>query len=126
MALPFTDVVAVFTPGAVGVVTTRTSPAHDVSKREQILLVFSASEIASGNGVFTVDGSLDNSFWVTGLAFVNTQALTTAGTVGVLSVTLSSTNATYGARVRPGWHYIRVKVAVTTDGRYKATLGTAG
>lgn len=112
-----------FTPGTVGVTTTRTSPAYDVSKREQIILVFTASGISSGNGVFTVDGSLDNSYWVTGIGFQEVVTIVSPGLK--LSKTFTA-NGTASGYITPGWHYLRVKVTVTTDGRYTATLGSAG
>ena len=55
MAVNFTDTVYVFTPGVVGVEATRTSNPIDISKRDNITIVFTSSSVGSGNGVFTVD-----------------------------------------------------------------------
>lgn len=123
MSLPFTDQIAMFTPGTVGVKSTRTSYAFDVSKRQVILVVFTASDISSGNGVFTVDGSADNSYWVTGIAIQDASTTLSPG----LKVSKTFTaNGTFAGYIQPGWKYVRTKVTVTTDGRYTATLATAG
>src|SRR3990167_5154940 len=119
MSLPFTDRIYVFTPGAVGVTSTRTSPSYDVSKRQVIVVVFTGSNISSGNGAFSVDGSVDNSYWVTGITMQDATAVSTAITAGILTKTISA-NGVAGVYIRPGWHYLRVKVVVTTDGRDSA------
>lgn len=125
MSLPFTDRISLFTIGTAGVTATTTGPGFDVSKRQNLLVVFTASSISSGNGVFTMDGSLDNSYWVTGITMTDAAAINTSTTAGVLSTTISS-NGNKAYYIRPGWKYLRCKVVRTTDGRYTATLGAAG
>ena len=126
MSVNYTDSVYVFTTAAVGVTSTRTSNPQDVSKRDSITLVFTSSGISSGNGVFTIDASNDNSYWVTGISFRSASATGAAFTQGTNTIT-SSTNRNYGAILDPaGWSYIRIKVAVTTDGRYNAILHSQG
>ena len=126
MAVNFTDSVYVFTTAAVGVTTTRTSNAQDVSKRDNITLVFTASGISSGNGVFTVDASNDNSYWATGIAFKSAALVGVSTTPGVVSATLRTTGRNWAAILDPGWSYIRIKVVVTTDGRYNCVLHSQG
>src|SRR3990167_11043133 len=124
MSVNFTDNVYLFTPGVVGVTSTRTSEAQDVSKRDRVTLVFTASSISTGNGIFTVDASNDNSYWATGIAIQSAGAVGVTTTPGVRSVTLS-TNRNWAAILDPaGWSYIRVNVTVSTDGRYNAILHT--
>ena len=126
MAVNFTDNLYLYTPGAVGVTSTRTSEPQDVSKRDKVTLVFTSSGITSGNGVFSIDASNDNSYWVTGIAFQSASAVGVTTTPGVKSATLSK-NTTWGAVLDPsGWSYIRVKVVVSTDGRYNAILHSQG
>lgn len=128
MAIVFTDNLYVFTLGAVGVTAagTTTSRPQDVSKRENVTLVFTASDISSGNGVFSVDASNDNSYWATGIAFQSAAMVGVSTTPGVKSLTLS-TNRNWGAILNPvGWQYIRVKVVKTTDGRYNCVLHSQG
>ena len=126
MAIVFTDNLYLFTPGVVGVTSTRTSREQDVSKREKVTLVFTSSSISSGNGVFTVDASNDNSYWATGIAIQSAGAVGVTTTPGVRSVT-STTNRSWAAIIDPvGWQYIRVKVVVSTDGRYNCVLHSQG
>src|SRR3990167_3812649 len=125
MSVNFTDNVYLFTPGVVGITSTRTSEAQDVSKRDRITLVFTASSISTGNGVFTLDASNDNSYWATGIAFQSAGAVGVTTTPGVNSATLSK-NGTWGAIVDPGWQYIRGKVTVSTNGRYNIILHSQG
>lgn len=118
----YSDSVYVFTTGSVGVTTTRTSLVQDISQREAVTLIFTASGITSGNGVFTVDVSNDNSYWATGVAFKSAATTGVSTTPGVVSATLPK-NGTWSAILDPvGWSYLRVKVVVTTDGRYNCVL----
>lgn len=126
MAVNFTDTIYVFTPGVVGVESTRTSQPIDISKRDNIALIFTASSITSGNGVFTVDVSNDNSYWVTGIAVQSAKTVGVSTTPGQTSVT-SSTNRNVGYIIDPsGWSYMRVKVTVATDGRYNCIVHSQG
>lgn len=126
MSVNFTDSIYVFTTGSVGVTTTRTSNAQDVSKRDNVTLVFTASGITSGTGVFTVDASNDGSYWATGIAFKSAATVGVSTTPGVTSATLRTTGRNWAAILDPGWSYIRVKVVVTTDGRYNCVLHSQG
>ena len=126
MAVNFTDTQQVFTEGLVGVVSTKTSPYVDVSKRESINIVFWSGAISSGNGVFTVDASNDNSYWATGIAIQSAAMVGVSATPGVKSVTLPK-NGSWAGIINPvGWNYIRVRVVRTTDGRYGAILHSQG
>ncbi len=101
-----------------------TTKVLDVSMREQIGIVFTCASHASGNGVFSVDGSNDGTNWVTGLAMVDATA--TASTTYVTSKTLSS-NTTVGMYLPFfAFRYMRLIVAVTTDGIYTATVEAKG
>ena len=116
MSIPFTTQVTML--DAVTVDTT--SSGFDVSKRQQIAIIFKAASITSGNGIFTIDGSTDGTNWVAGLAMQPATTTTSPGTY-VTSVTLSS-NTTAGVYVPCGWKEIRVKVDLTTDGAYSAIM----
>lgn len=92
----------------------------DVSQRLAIGIIFTAASISSGNGVFSVDGSNDKSNFVTGLAM--TDATATASTTYVTSKTLSSNGSVGMYLTGYPFRYIRLNVAVTTDGAYTVTM----
>jgi hypothetical protein len=119
--IPFTDNVTML--NAVTTAGANVSGIADISKRQQATLQFICTGHSSGHGVFTVDASNDNVSWTTGIAFLDAKQ-TTVGT-SVASKTLSA-NGTQGAYLTPGWRYIRVNCAVTTDGTYTAILQCGG
>lgn len=128
MGLKFTnniDLLTGVTPAekSAGVTVDTTGEPFDVSLREQIIIQFTAENITSGNGVFTVDGSNDGANWVTGLAVQDLSA--TASATYVTSVTLSS-DTSKAVKVPAGWRFIRADVNETTDGTYFAFLEAAG
>ncbi len=102
-----------------GVTADTTSSGYDVSKRQQIVVLFKCADHTSGNGVFTIDGSPDGTNWVTGIAMQDVTA--TASTTWVTSKTLSA-NGTAGVYIHPGWKEIRAVVDQTTDGTYSAIM----
>jgi hypothetical protein len=101
------------------VTSTTVSSVIPVADAEEIVAEFIAASVTSGNGVFTVDGSIDNSNWVTGIAFLDAAA--TAVTTFVTSKTLNSTSNA-GAYIPAGWKFLRFKCAVTTDGSYSVIV----
>lgn len=103
---------------------TTTGTVLDMSMREQISAVFTCAAHASGNGVFSIDASDDGTNWVTGIAFVD--ATSTNSTTYVTSKTLSSnTSAAVYLPFFP-FRFMRVVLAVTTDGTYTATVSAQG
>ena len=114
MSLPFTDNVIVI--NAVGATTT--SEAYDISKRQQVTVQFIS---AGGTSVFTIDASNDGTNWITGISFLDAKATT----VGTYVVSKSVASTTEGARVTPGFRFIRV-VATWTSGTATAVLECAG
>ncbi len=96
-----------------------TSAGFDVSKRQQIAILFKCANHTSGNGVFSIDGSPDGANWVVGLAMQNATA--TTSTTYVTSITLSA-NGTAGVYIPHGWKEIRAVVDQTTDGVYSAIM----
>jgi len=96
----------------------------DVSERETLSVQFTAADISSGNGVFTIEVSNDGVNFVTynrlndNLTNTNLQGDTRVG-----SVTLNSnTSKIYFFPNGDYFRYIRAKVDLTTDGTYSATL----
>lgn len=128
MGLNYTDNVDLLTltspaESSVGVTIDTTGSKYDVSKRSQIVVQFRCANHASGNGVFSIDGSNDGSNWTTGLAVQDLTA--TASATYVTSKTLSS-DGTAAVKIPSGWRFIRAVVDVTTDGTYFAYLESAG
>lgn len=119
MSIPYSDNIVLLN----AVSTSTVSDAYDISKRQQVTMQFIASDITSGNGVFTLDVSNDGSNWVTGIAFLDAKQ--TAVSTFVVSKTLSS-DISEGAIVIPGWKFIRASVLATTDGSYSAIMQNGG
>lgn len=121
MSIPFSTNIAAIDASTAD----KTSEWIDVSKRQQICVQFVASAITSGNGVFTIDGTNDETRTaiVTGLAFQDAQA--TASATWITSKTLSS-NTSAAGYLPGGFRYIRVKVDMTTDGTYSAIVQNGG
>ena len=104
------------------VTTDTTGPAESIEGAMNIGVQFVA-DVTSGNGVFTLEGTIDGVNWValpmiTVAANTNAQSLTR-----VLSVTLSSdTSALVWLDTHIALKAIRAKVDMTTDGTYSAYL----
>ena len=101
-------------------VTTTTSGVMNANYLENITFQFTATGIASGNGVLTVLGSNDGVNY-TAISFVDpTQANTNAqNLIRLTSLTLSSSSTKIGA-IDPQmkFEYLKFTVTVTTDGAY--------
>lgn len=119
MALQYTNNIVALD----AVVVTTTSGAHDLSLRSQITAVFTAADITSGNGVFTVDASNDGTNWVTSIAMRDATA--TASTTWVTSKTLNA-NSSAAVQIPAGFRLYRVVCTRTTDGTYSAVIEAAG
>lgn len=105
------------------VTDTTTSEPIEVGGAEKITLMLTASAITSGNGVFTVTGSIDGETYVA----INTliDNLTNTNTQNykrVASKTISTNISDIVALdLEPfGYNFIKVKATVTTDGAYSA------
>ena len=104
-----------------GVVATTTSSPFNVEAFKRVGLQFLAADISSGNGVFTVEGTIDGTNWVAlnmlldNVTNTNSQQLTR-----VASKTLNSNTSVLVWLESLGLKAIRVKVTRTTDGTYSA------
>lgn len=102
------------------------SEAMDVSMRPDVAFQFTCADHTSGNGVFVVQVSID------GTNFVDYNRLTdnVTNTNGqndtrVGSVTLNSNTSKVYFRPNGDWfRYVRIKITITTDGTYSATVGS--
>ncbi len=109
-----------------------TSGPQDVSMRSKMSLQFTATNIAIGNGVFTVEvtNSQDSDGLPTNWIAYNRLTTNVTNTSSqsdtrVASVTLSSnTSSIVFFPVGDYFRYLRVKVDLTTDGSYSAVLQT--
>jgi len=103
-----------------------TGEYEDISMRKQISFQFTAEDIVSGNGVFSIEVSNDGVNFVTYNRLTTNVANTNAQTdIGVGSVTLSSnTSAIYMMRAGDHFRYVRAAVNVTTDGTYTCTMAS--
>lgn len=105
---------------AVSATTTGKPVNVDGFKRIGIQLL--AAAITSGNGVFTVEGSIDGLNWVALNVLIDNVTNTNAQNLTrVASKTLSSnSSALLWLDNLTGLLQLRVKVAFTTDGQYSA------
>ena len=107
------------------VTATTTSAGIPMGPFGKTTIQFIAASITSGNGVFTVEVSNDNTNWIaynritTNVTNTNAQQDTR-----VASVTLSS-NTSAVASIPENFAFIRVKVTRTTDGEYSAVVVTS-
>ena len=99
-----------------------TSEPLSVENFESIGLQFLAAGITSGNGVFTVEGTIDGTNWVALNMLIDNVTNTNAQTLTrVASKTLSSaTSVLVWLEKIIALKAIRVKCARTTDGTYSA------
>lgn len=93
----------------------------------KVAVQFIAASISSGNGVFSIDVSNDDSNWIAYNRMQTNVTNTNAQTdTRVASVTLSSnTNAMVTFPVSDNFAFIRVRVVPTTDGTYSAVAFTS-
>ena len=127
MGLPFSDNIGPLNAVTASVANTD-AKTIDVSKRQLKSIQFVCSGHSSGNGVFGVEVSNDGSNWVVyNRLITNAVGDNTKNTAYTAAPTLStSTSSIHFFPTSDYFRYIRVFVAVTTDGSYSAILQTAG
>lgn len=105
-----------------GVVATTTSDPFNVETFSKVGLQFLAAAVSTGNGVFTVEGTIDGINWVALSVLIDNAANTNVqGLTRVASKTLSSnTSVLVWLDSFLGLRAIRVVVTRTTDGTYSA------
>jgi len=106
------------------VVATTTSEAIEVGNAEKITLTFTASAISTGNGVFTVTGSIDGTNYVALNTLIDNVTNTNAQNLTrVSSCTLSSNiSKIYAIDLEKfGYKFIKVTATRTTDGAYSCS-----
>lgn len=110
------------------VVADTTSVPFNVHNFKNIGLQFLAASITSGNGVFTVEGTIDGTNWVALNMLVDNVTNTNAQTLTrVASKTLNSnTSVIVWLEDIVALKAIRVKVDRTTDGAYSAFVIARG
>lgn len=104
------------------VAATTTSGGIGVNNAGRLSIQVFATAITSGNGVFTVDVSNDNTNWTAYNRLTSNATNTNAQTdVRVASVTLNA-NGSAIVFFPPGdtFAFVRCKVTRTTDGTYSA------
>ena len=104
------------------VVATTTSNPFNIEGLKRVGLQFLAASITSGNGVFTVDGTIDGINWVAlNMLIDNVTNTNVQNPTRVASKTLSSNSSVLVWLDNfLGLKAIRVKVTRTTDGAYSA------
>lgn len=100
-------------------VTVTSSAIVNVENFDSITAQFTCTGHASGNGVLTLLASNDGANFY-GIAFVDLASTTT--TTSVTSITLSSNTTSVAALPFAGFKFLKVNVAVTTDGSYTVWL----
>jgi hypothetical protein len=127
MSLPYTDNIAALN-AVIATVANTAATIWDVSKRQLKSIQFICSGHTSGNGVFGVEVSNDGTNFVVYNRLTNNIVnAITEGDVRTAAPTLNSnTSAIYFFPTSDYFRYIRVFVAVTTDGAYSAILQVAG
>ncbi len=127
MSIAWTDNIKALDAVTTSVANTAALP-YDSSKRQLKSIQFTCSGHTSGNGVFGVEVSNDGTNWIVYNRLIPNLTGTNAQTdAAVAAPTLSSnTSAIYFFPTSDLFRYIRVFVAVTTDGTYSATLQQAG
>lgn len=104
------------------VVVTTTSVPFNIEGFKRVGLQFLAASITSGNGVFTVEGTIDGTNWVALNILIDNVTNSNVETLThVASKTLSSnTSVLVWLDNFLGLKAIRVKATRTTDGTYSA------
>ena len=105
-----------------GVTADTTSDPFNIEALQKVGLQFLCADHASGNGIFTVEGTIDGTNWVALSVLIdNTTNTNVQGLTRVASKTLSSdTSVLVWLDTFLGLKAIRVLVDVTTDGTYSA------
>lgn len=101
------------------------SNAIGINNAGRLSLMVAGSKISSGNGAFSVQVSNDVSLgWSSYYRLTSNVANTNAQTDTRISQLVLSTSGTNFLFFPPGdtFAYMRVAVAITTDGRYDAVL----
>lgn len=104
------------------VVATTTSDPFNIEGFKRIGLQFLAANISAGNGIFTIEGTLDGKNWVALNTFIDNVTNTNVQNLTrVASKTLNSnTSVLVWLDNFLGLKAIRVIVTRTTDGSYSA------
>jgi hypothetical protein len=103
------------------VTATTTSSAFSVERFSRIGLQLTAAGITAGNGVFTVEGTIDGTNWVALSTIIDNVTNTNAQNyTRVSSKTLSSDGSALVWLLDLQLKAIRVTVTYTTDGAYSA------
>lgn len=105
------------------VTSTTTSSAIDVTYAEKITLMLTAESISTGNGVFTVTGSIDGTNYVNINTLIDNVTNTNAQNYERIASKTLSTNISAMVALdlmKVGYKFIKVKVTQTTDGAYSA------
>jgi hypothetical protein len=106
-----------------GVEATTTSSPFSVEQYSRIGLHLSSKEVDSGNGVFTVEGTIDGTNWVALNTLVDNVTNTNAQNLTrVASKTLSTNTSVLVYLLESVVKAIRVTVTVTTDGEYSCSV----
>ena len=107
------------------VTATTTSRGIPMGPNGRTSIQFIAASISSGNGVFTVAVSNDNTNWIAYNKLTTNITNTNAQTdTRVASVTLSS-NTSAVVSIPENFGFIRVTATRTTDGAYSAVVVTS-
>lgn len=106
------------------VTATATSIPINVSGYKRIGIQVLATDISSGNGVFTVEATNDGVNWTPLNILIDNVANTNAQTLTrIASKTLSANGSDFVFLDEfAGIKAIKVKVTVTTDGKYSASV----
>lgn len=104
------------------VVATTTSSPFNIEGFKRVGLQFLAASVSSGNGVFTVEGTIDGVNWVALNMLIDNVTNTNVQTLTRVASKTLSTNTSVLVWLDDilGLKAIRVKVTRTTDGAYSA------
>lgn len=107
-----------------GVEEDTTSSAFSIDGYDKIGLQFKAASITSGNGVFTVEGTINGTDWVALNVLVDNVTNTNAQDLTRVAAKTLSSNSTVLVWLDSvaALKAIRVAVDVTTDGAYTANI----
>jgi hypothetical protein len=105
------------------VTATTTSDAINVKYAKKIVLMLTCAAQSSGNGVFTVSGSVDNGTTYVALAILRDNV------VGINTLVASKTLSANGTAIVAldlesgfAFDYLKVTATRTTDGTYSAKI----
>lgn len=99
-----------------------TSDSIKISQADKVTFVFQSSDISSGNGIFSVEVSIDGANWITYNKLIDNVANTNAQTLLRVASKTLSTNTLVFVSMSPEdvFEFCRVKLDMTTDGTYNA------